>query len=92
MSSNELIGFGGLFLAVITAIVKIWYSHDQRITKLESRADVCDEKHATQSRLNLKQAEQNTKVDEHHVEIMQMLAQLQIHIMNIKEKLNEKLN
>jgi cell division protein FtsL len=94
MSVGEMISFGVLFLAIITALVKIWYSHDNRIMRLENRADVCAEKHSNHEKLQLKQAEINNKVDEHHVEIMRTLATIEAQIANLIDKFkgNEKSN
>lgn len=90
MSTGEIISFGVLFLAVITAIVKIWYTHDNRIMKLESRADVCAEKHKNHEKMQMEQAKINTKVDEHHTEIMTTLATIQAQIANLIDKIKIK--
>lgn len=91
MNNAELISIAGLFLAGFTAIAKVWHTHDTRITKIESRADVCDEKHKHTDRLNLKQAEINANVDRNHVEVMTTLATIQQQISHLIEKLNENI-
>ena len=55
-----VLSFAGLFIA--------------RISKLETRADVCDEKHREHDKKFCKQDEINLKVDEHHIEVMKTLA------------------
>jgi cell division protein FtsL len=89
MSNAELISIAGLFLAGFTAIAKVWHTHDTRITKIESRADVCDEKHKNTDRINLKQAEINANVSNNHMEVMTTLATIQQQIAHLIEKINE---
>jgi hypothetical protein len=88
MTVNEIVGVGGLFFTLIGAIIRVWFMHDTRITKLESKSYVCDEKHRQAEKIQLKQAEINTKVDENHSETMKVLgaieAQISILIKTLK--------
>lgn len=91
MSNGELISLAGLFVGVFITVAKVWGLLDSKITTLEKRADVCDEKHKHTDRLNLKQAEINANVDRNHVEVMTTLATIQQQISHLIEKLNENI-
>ena len=41
-----------------------------RISKLETRADVCDEKHRENDKKHTKQDAINLRIEEHHIEVM----------------------
>ena len=45
-----------------------------RISRLETRADVCDEKHKEHDKKFIKQDSINIKIEEHHVEVMQAIS------------------
>jgi hypothetical protein len=76
MTVNEIVGVGGLFFTLIGAIIRVWFMHDTRI------------KHRQAEKIQLKQAEINTKVDENHSETMKVLgaieAQISILIKTLK--------
>jgi hypothetical protein len=87
MNTSEIISVAVIGIGLFTTIVKVWYAHDRRLSSLESKSIVCDEKHKNHDRIQLKQAEINTKVDEHHIEIMTTLATIQQQIANLIDKM-----
>lgn len=60
------LGFIGAFIA--------------RISKLETRADVCDEKHRRNDENHIKQDAINLRIEEHHIEVMKAISRIDTKI------------
>lgn len=61
-----VLGFIGAFIA--------------RISKLETRADVCDEKHKMNEQNHIKQDAINLRIEEHHIEVMKAISRIDTKI------------
>lgn len=59
----------GIIIAVL-AILGFMGTFIARISKLETRADVCDEKHRENEEKHKKQDAINLRIEEHHIEVM----------------------
>jgi len=67
----------GEILALIIGIVAVLTfigTFIARVTKLETRADVCDEKHKQNETNHTKQDVINLRIEEHHIEVMTAIA------------------
>lgn len=63
----------GIIVAIVTILAFIG-SFVARITRLETRADVCDEKHKQNEANHLKQDAINLRIEEHHIEVMSAIS------------------
>jgi cell division protein FtsL len=66
MVTGELIAL----IAAIVVVLSFIGTFIARISKLETRADVCDEKHRENEQKHLKQDAVNLRIEEHHIEVM----------------------
>ena len=69
MSTYEKYALAVVIIGFMGAIIA-------RISKLETRADVCDEKHKQNDEKHLKQDAVNLRIEEHHIEVMTAIASL----------------
>jgi len=81
MTIAEIIGIIMAVLAILT-FVGVFIA---RITKLETRADVCDEKHRKNEIDHNKQDLVNIKIEEHHVEVMSAISAISTQINLMKK-------
>jgi Na+-transporting methylmalonyl-CoA/oxaloacetate decarboxylase gamma subunit len=82
MNAQEIV----VFLVGIFTILGFILAVVARISKLETRADVCDEKHRENEKKHEKQDEINIKIEEHHVEVMQAIAIISTKIETLIRK------
>ena len=68
----------------IVAVLTFISTFVNRIVKLETRADVCDEKHKTNEENHKKQDAVNLRIEEHHIEVMTAISKISTKMDMIK--------
>jgi hypothetical protein len=78
----------GVILATVGILAFIG-SFIARISKLETRQDVCDEKHRINEANHLKQDAVNLRIEEHHIEVMSAISAISTKLDLTARKINK---
>lgn len=76
MTNIEVMGF----ISVTIVTLGFIGAFIARISKLETRADVCDERHKETEKKLVKQDAVNLRIEEHHIEVMKAISRIDTKI------------